>query len=292
MPGGFGSDSRFSGALGADEGFGSPDLGSPSDFGFGSASRFRDPGLVVLPYSFEYAAYPDEGGVPVRLMGAFPHRGPWRVRITSDAGATLHPVGRAGCYSGVIGQAHHCYTNFFQNALVFVLPPVPIGSYDVWVEELVGGAVAMGPLRIIVGDLVVTVRNPCEQTYGYRAAFPPRFKTGPRTWELEDGSLPEHPTRPLETISRAAGQVLQQSGGTPQTRLALFPLLPDATLIQVQSTLGFPETGEVWVRDRRYSYTSKGPGFFAGVVLLTADDRREIPVLTEVTLHAPALLAS
>jgi hypothetical protein len=290
MPGGFGSDTRHDNALGADAGFGSPGgLLSTQDYGFGSGSRFRDPVLQIMPYSFQYPLYPDEGGVLVRIMGQFPIRGPWRVRITSDAGATLHPVGKVGCYSGVIGQGYLCHTNFYRNALVFVLPPVPVGLYDVWVEEVTPAAMAIGPTRIIVGGLSVVVRNPCEQTYGYRQMFPPRYDgTGVRAWELEDGSLPTHPTAPLATLSRAAGQVLQQSGGTPQTRLSAA-VAPDATVINVQSTLGFPDDGEIWVRERRYSYTSKSASLFSGCTLLTADDRRTIPVLTEVTCHAPAL---
>ncbi len=294
MPGGFGDDSRHLNGLGADSGFGSPSsLSSPSDAGFGSVRELRDPGLRIAPWHFQHTLYPDEGGVLVRVMGAFPNRGPWRVRLTPDAGATLHPLGKVGCYGGIIGKAHACYTNPEQTALVFVLPPLAVGYYDVWMDELAPEDIAggvVGPVRLVLGGLTVIVRNPCEETYSVRATYPPRFKTGVRAWELEDGTLPALPTPPLETFTRTLGQVAQQTGGSPQSRLALA-LVPDAAIIVVQSTIGFPDAGEVWVRERRYAYTSKTVVWFEGLTLLTADDRRTIPKLTEVTCHAPALLA-
>jgi hypothetical protein len=288
MPRGFGSDMRLeNGPL--DGGFGSPHVIAAAisvDRGFGSVRWVPDQ-IEVVPPRFQFSGYPDEGGVLVRLMAAFPTAGPYKVRLTSDGGATMHPVGKAGCYSGILGQGALCYTSPSKRLLIFVLPPLPIGSYDV-VVDAIGGQGAFGQ-TIVVGGLGVFPRTEAEETYSVRSTFPPRYATGPRSWELEDGTVPTHPTKPLRRLTRAFGQVAQQTAGTPQTWLTIA-LTDDAGPISVASTLGFPDTGEVWVRERRYAYAQRNATSFGTLTLLTASDQRPIPPLTEVTCHAPALL--
>jgi len=292
MPQGFGASSRFD-AVESNGGFGSPSAEGAypvvGALGFGSPSPdwlAQNPN--VQPYHLDFTNYPDDGGVVVRIVGSFPRTGPWTVRITSDGGATLHPLGEGGCYSGVVGKGAECYTDRNARVLMFVLPPVPLGVYDIWLDDPTVGT--LGAVKII-GQITVIRRGQAEEVYATRRTFPPRFKTGARGWSLEDATLPALPTPPLETLTRAFGQVAQQAGGSPQTRL-LLPLEFGDVVAHVETTLGFPTSGEVWVGPRRYSYSSTTADQLLGLVLLTSTDALPIPALTEVTCHAPAVKPS
>jgi hypothetical protein len=292
---GFGSPSSLINGT-PDLGFGSPSdlIGAPAvgDHGFGSA--VLAPGaeqVEILPYYLRRNDWPDDGGHIVRVFGSWPSRGPWRVRLTPDAGATLYPLGKVGCYSGIIGQGHLCYTTPSLRTLAFVLPPLPLGGpYDLWIDRVFDAA-AVAAVRVIVSDITVVVRAQAEEVYSARQTMPPLYLTGPRSWALEDLTLPTLPTAPIYTITRALGQVAQQAAGSPQTRL-IGPLVSTDTKATVETTIGFPDVGEVWIGPRRYSYASRGATDFVGIVLLTASDALPLAAKTEVTLHAPAYFSS
>lgn len=294
MPRGFGADTRLQNGL-RDYGFGSPSnlgAGAGGDQGFGSFDLVPQ-GINPQPPSLDHRYYPDDGGEIVRIVGDWPSRGPYRIRLTDDGGATLHPLGLVGCYSGVIGQGASCYTDRFQRVLPFVLPPLPgpyPRAYDIWVDrgDLGGGILIR---KIISGELSVYVRTQAEEIYSVRQTFPPLYKTSARSWALEDLTLPDLPTPPLETLTRALGQVAQQTGGSPQTRLRL-PLVYGSAVATVESTLGFPSFGELWIGGYRYSYTARGDDFFSGLALIGGSDAREVPTKTSVTCHAAAVTNS
>ena len=292
---GFGSDSRFTSQPELNAGFGRPSsIGSSVTTGaegFGSTTPLWAPqAAAVLPYTTQYEDYPDDGGSIVRLVGSvWPVRGPWVVRLTSDSGATFHPSDNVGCYSGTVGNGHLCYTDRFQRVLPFVLPPLPVGTYDVWVDW--AGLPAFGASKL-VAVLDVVTRNSAEEVYSIRRTYPPRYRTGPRAWSLEDATLPSMPLTPLRCLTRALGQVAQQMGGSPQTRL-LQPFTLDDAFAEVESTLGFPPAGEIWIGPLRYSYASltASPNRFVTLTVIGGSaDTVTLPALTEVTCHAPAIL--
>ena len=291
---GFGSDSRFTSQPGANAGFGRPStVGSSATSGaegFGAPpASWSAQAPYVSPYTVEYETYPDDGGSIVRLGGLWGVRGPWVVRLTDDSGATFHPADSVGCYSGVVGNGHLCYTDRFKRTLPFVLPPLDVGTYDIWVDLANLGL--WGSTKL-VGSLEVVTRNSAEEVYSIRRTYPPRYRTGPRSWGLEDGTLPDMPLTPLRCITRALGQVAQQVGGSPQTRLLQNFTLGDS-YADVESTLGFPASGEVWIGPLHYSYESlsASPRRFVTLTIIGGSaDVLALPALTEVTCHAPAIL--
>jgi hypothetical protein len=72
----------------------------------------------------------------------------------------------------------------------------------------------------------------------------------------------------LRAWSRSVTQLVQEFSGVPCTLLTQ-DIQPAESSIYVESTLGFPLVGYVWVGDARYRYTSRGPTAFHGV---TRDD--------------------
>ena len=291
---GFGSDSRFTSQPSLNAGFGRPSsIGSSATTGaegFGAPPAFWSvQAPAVLPYTVQYEDYPDDGGSVVRLIGSWPSRGPWIVRLTPDSGTTFYPTDNVGCYSGTVGNGHLCYTDRFRRVLAFVLPPLDVGTYDIWIDW--AGLGLFGASKLI-GDLDVVVRNSAEEVYSIRRTYPPRYRTGPRSWGLEDATVPAMPLTPLRCITRSLGQVAQQIGGSPQTRLLQNFSLGDS-YAEVESTLGFPLTGEIWIGPLHYSYTSlsASPNRFVALTLINGyADTITLPALTEVTCHAPAIL--
>ena len=290
MPRGFGSFSALSTQLG-DLGFGSPTPAggpSPGDLGFGSEQGLPV-GLSIVQPALEYDQYPDDGGVIVRVLGQWPNTGPFVIRIQSTGGGVLYPEGKPGCYSGIIGQGHLCYTDPTSRLLSFVLPPLPVGSYNLIVQT---GSNPLIVQQVTVPGLTVIRRLQADEVYRARQTFPPTTygAAGPRDWALEDTTLPDgEDLNPLRSWTRATGQIWQQTNGTPQTRL-LAPLGVSDTTATVESTLAFPPTGEAWIGPRLYSYTGLTATTLTGLSLVSSSDGRTIPTLTEVTLNAAAII--
>ncbi len=86
----------------------------------------------------------------------------------------------------------------------------------------------------------------------------------------------------LAAWSRAIAQTIHEFTGTPTTRLSQ-DLTPASTVLFVESTLGFPATGYVFVGVDRYRYTGKGSSCFTGLTRDTSttqiEPRRQIVVL-------------
>ena len=94
----------------------------------------------------------------------------------------------------------------------------------------------------------------------------------------------------LRTWTRAVAQLIQEFAGVPAT-ITLQDIHPDETSIYVESTLGFPEVGHVYVGSARYRYTSRGPCALHGV---TRDDpttqverRRQVVYLDTSSVWPP-----
>lgn len=288
MPRGFGSYSALS-TPGADTGFGAPtNTDHPGARGFGSPGILPH-GLGIMFAGLEYDAYPDDGGEVVRLIGDWPSRGPYRVRVQLTAGGVLEPEGKPGCYSGLIGQGHLCYTDPLRQVLSFILPPLEPGEYTVHVYA--GESAALGA-TVSVGGLTVVRRLHADEIYRARAVFPPTTypAAGPRDWGLEDASLiPGGEMGPLRSITRMLGQIWQQTNGMPQTRLITTLAFGD-TAASVETTLAFPSSGQIWIGGRKYAYNGKTATSFTGLTAVSSDDGTEIPPLTEVALDASALV--
>ena len=113
-------------------GYGDPDGGSfgsgAQSGGYGSPFFFSPSAFVPLPLSLPYGAAPDDGGVLLTVVGAWPTKGPYRVRLVNSGGYVFPSDGR-WCWSGVQGAGYDCVTDLLQQSLTFATPNAPPGVY-------------------------------------------------------------------------------------------------------------------------------------------------------------------
>ena len=94
----------------------------------------------------------------------------------------------------------------------------------------------------------------------------------------------------LRAWSRAISQAVQQFSGVVAT-ISTQDIQPSETSIYVESTLGFPTSGYLYVGDARYRYTSRGDAAFHGVTRddpTTATERRRQLVYLDTSSVWPA----
>lgn len=97
------------------------------------------------------------------------------------------------------------------------------------------------------------------------------------------GDLADYPKlRFLEGLTSAIGQGIESSFGLRSTRL-MGQLAPTSTQAVVESTLGFPDAGTVWIMGLPYTYTSKTDGTLEGVSAVTPN-ALTIQAYSDVTL--------
>ena len=88
----------------------------------------------------------------------------------------------------------------------------------------------------------------------------------------------------LRSLTLAFGEVCQKFSGRPSTRLAKDMAQGDTYLL-VESTLGFPDSGDLFLQGREATYTSKTDGSFIGVTF-NIPPRAGFPTGERVTLNA------
>lgn len=274
-----------------DGGAGSPSAltGSEGDLGAGSPTMYNPASLsiAITPDGGEYGDY---GGDIARVVGIWPLQGPYRCRITSDAGVTYYPDAD-GCYGAREGKGPACETDPRKRLLTFSVPPAPLGTYDL---EIAYGP-GFGTSITLTGAIEILSRDRSLETWGMRRTFPQWVATGGRT---SQGTPAEnHPTRRpilgvIETLTRAFGMGLAETFGRPVTRVRGFPFVYGDAFVLVESTLGFPESGVLFIGTSRYSYSNKTGSSFTGLELLGTTDFADKPVFTEVVLDAHTILAT
>jgi hypothetical protein len=203
---------------------------------------------------------PDDGGEVVTLLGAWAdldhtvrfRSGPW----LSD------PL-----YSARPGRGSACRP--VGNRLSFTSPPCAPGDYDVVVTDLAGTS------YVTLDAFLVVYRGQCSEVNRLRRCFPSDWATGPALPRLgiriEAGNeaelRAEFPLGGLRALTLALGQEIQSINGRPETALRGSASELDSTLA-VESTLGFPDEGAVFVEGRAWTYTSKTDTLFAGAAPL------------------------
>lgn len=94
-----------------------------------------------------------------------------------------------------------------------------------------------------------------------------RFGSEVSTTEVPANILPQASTEwghgVLETLTEAFGEAVQRFSGRPQT-LVVSDYSPTDGSLFVESTLGFPNSGKLFVDGREYSYSAKTPMAFTG----------------------------
>jgi len=164
-----------------DWGFGSPTPAAwddtEYDTGFGSPriELIVEQVAVIMPVT-EVPWMPDDGGVVVTVMAQWPSKGPFRVRLR-DQSNVAYPLAGGYVHSGNVNTGFDIYVadTSAPDELRFVLPPLPVGLYDI---EFLWG-IGLGTSAIATKLLDVVFRNRSMPTYRIRGRFPQEWKTGP-----------------------------------------------------------------------------------------------------------------
>ena len=93
----------------------------------------------------------------------------------------------------------------------------------------------------------------------------------------------------LEAYTMSVGRQIQRQIGVPMTRVRV-DFSATATVLEVETTLGFPSSGELWLDGRRHTYTGTTASTFTGVSTTDGIERLlTIGVKTIVTPYLPAV---
>ena len=239
-----------------DAGFGSP-FTSGRDTGFGSTFDTSLEGTELADSVFYIG---DDGGTRIDIIGNWwqyattKRRGyanDFRVSFVKGGIETYalpafvgHPTTRSG----------YVYTNLDQTRLHAWTPPLAKGVYSIKIRW---------PLNTITltNAFEVITRNRSLPTYIIRSLLPSYIST---TRKMETESLSSVNYNNTEALTRSLGELLQNIGGKPLTLSTLDYNEGDATL-NVETTLGFPSQGHVYLEDMHLKYTGKTNTSFTGV---------------------------
>ena len=280
---GFGSLSFSPAPEYKDYGFGTPtppDIGASRDTGFGSP--FDSTNLAVeIPG--DLVQIPDNGGVTLRFVrdwsvtaGDFPverrYLGAFKVELIERATGTVTLAQGS--------RSKDCFTNYRQDNLLAYVPPLPRGAYDIRITwEQINS--------IYIEDAIEVVpRARCEQAYSMRTHLPSWTKRG--AYRVEDEIIDIYKRGSnLQALTQSIGDALQVLNGRPTTGTTAEFTRGD-TVLNVDSTLGFPEVGALFIEGLRFTYTGKTLTAFTGVSadLLLA---REIQTRRKVSLDVKSV---
>lgn len=244
-----------------DTGFGSPFNSSSRGTGFGSPFDLSLTAVEILGDLFYIG---DDGGVRIDLVGNWfnytevaPPSLTNMFKVTFIKGITRtlalpafvgHPTSRGG----------FVYSNLAQTRLYAYVPPLPKGVYDIEIAYDYDNA----HQKILIEDAFEVIsRNRSLGEYTIRSLLPSHFDAGTRQFAQDDLSKDY---TVLETLTRSLGELLQNLTGKPLTKSTSEYNEGDTTL-PVESTLGFPASGDLFVEGIHLVYTAKTVNSFTGI---------------------------
>lgn len=260
-----------------DAGFGSPYDVLGRDTGFGSP---YDPTLAPASV-FTGLVIGDDGGQRIDINGAWyliatepvpSHSSAFTVHFIHTVTNKRTPA-LAGYLGGVNGQV---YTNVKQTVIHAYAPPLAHGVYNIEVSYTSG-------ITLINNAFEVITRLRSSETYSIRKALPAFYKCGAVNPESE--TLDELPIYTnLEALTRSLGQVCLDFAGKGFTLLTQ-QWVDGATVLHVESTLGFESAGALLVSDMRFTYTGKTNTTFTGLAFHGGQLLASIPKKTKVVRY-------
>lgn len=271
---GFGAHSLTPAPEIQDYGFGSPSNSLQGrDTGFGSSFDIADAAITIPG---ESAALPDDGGVTLRLVYDWrslgivappQYAGPFKVTYIEQS------TGTKTLSYGLVGT--DCYTDVSQYALIAHVPPLVRGTYDLTIEWQIINKI------IVTSAFTVYQRPRCANAYSIRQNIPQWLKKGPHIPENEDIGLYKRPGV-LEMLTKVFGDSIETFCGVPMTATTAELTNASSTLF-VESTIGFPDKGAVFVGSVKITYTAKTYNSFTNISS-NLYIPSTIPVGKEVTL--------
>lgn len=225
---------------------------STVDYGWGGARLSAFPSYLAL----DTVNIGNDGGYAIQIRGDFPRRGASARRRPSGFSVVLRAGGTDyACHSGLISQGFSCVTDLKAQVLRGYSPEITIGSYDV--------IVGFDGTEQNAGSINVLHHTRTREEYALRDALPSVYATGPRRLELDLETSAKKST--INTLTRAWGQSIAEfSSSGPLTRLS-SPFADGDSVVDVESTLGFRDSGQAWVSGVLIAYTSKTSTQLIGV---------------------------
>jgi len=266
---GFGSPSYSPAPTFNDWGFGDPtpfDIDTEEEYIVGNDTAFGSPRVANVSafVSGEFSELPDDGGVILEIQGKWHESGFYEPVDGVVAARALFPFAvnfidsaSGDEYPAIGEQGNNCITDYRQTKLFAGVPPLPLGVYDIKIEWLTRAIYIDNAFEVFVSPR-------CKQTYGIRQHLPEWFNAGPRRADSESvgeyvgGSL-------LANLTQAIGEGLQRLYGNPMTALSSDFEWGDA-VCPVESTVGFPSEGQLFIGQTLYTYSGKTSSSFTGLV--------------------------
>lgn len=266
---GFGAPSNEQSLLGQfANGFGHPDVDdqdtTPANFGFGDPSDGYATPIVIVgggPW------YPDDGGSILTISGPWSYSWgvPLRVRVVHQGSGTVYPNDATKPLGGMRSPKPGVGVDLpvrEDGKVQFCLCPLPVGDYDV--QVFYGPSFSSG--ATLAGAFTVVYRHLSRESWTMRRGLPAHWRgAGPRSIVTEQA--PEKnvafPQLNLRTVTAAIAEACQLAAGKAVTRLTA-DTEEDAATINVETTLGFFDSGYLIVADREYYYAGRTPTTFTG----------------------------
>ena len=234
-------------------------LSSTRNYGFGSV---RD--VYIDPFIISGESIGDDGGYRVRVRGIWPRlNASPRQRPKGFRVSLVHTNGTEyPCLSGRAGDGFDCSTDLRGLFLDAYSPLLDVGTYTLRVRY--------NNVTLDAGAISVLRRLRTREEYELRSALPNTFKAGARRASFDtllNGSAPSarvEESSLLAHLLRSVAQSLQHYKGPLCTRITSSINLDD-TVLPVESTLDFPESGEFYIEGVLFTYSSKTSTTFSGV---------------------------
>lgn len=243
-----------------DAGFGSPYISYQRDTGFGSPYD-----LSISTSSVNHARIPNHGGTRLHIYAdwrtlantsRYPFVvGGFRVSFLDSMG-----IVQAISHGGFPKSKGVCYTDVWQTMVVCYVPPLSKGVYSILVEWGTNKSLRLDD------SLVVVDRFRASAVYSMRKQIPPALATGARDSRIDPIAQDTYDFGVLESMLLTIGEQIHSLVGQPTTILSLdFDDLNDQVL-HVESTLGFPDQGCLFVENRKFIYADKTDTSFSGLI--------------------------
>jgi len=255
-----------------DAGFGSPtrslydgvevSIGDARDTGFGSPyDNYRYP----IELRGEFASVPDDGGTLIKLVtkwwelwdNTIPPKHTLRDAELGPFYVDFISVDTGTRYRGIGDTKRKCFTNFSMDTLYVGVPVLPRGAYNLEINWQVINTI------IIRDALTIKCRPRIKEAYNIRKHVPHVLKRGPHILRNDPIGIYKGESH-LSALLKSVAERIQDLSGRPSTGLA-SSLTWGASTINVESTIGFPDSGTLIIDGHKVKYTSKTDNSFDGI---------------------------
>lgn len=222
-------------------------FGDSFSTGVGRQTGFGDPfDNALTPMAVDVDVIGNDGGARLAIFGAFLPNVEYEVSLSRNS--VEYP-----CFGGVSSSVGVFYQ---RGRLTCYAPKLEQGIYDL----VVSGQTLSNAIRVVP-------RNKAREVYSLKRLTPSFFKVGAR----ESSADHAQDFSVMESLIMAVGQSLQEFHGKPLTNLTSEWVWSDS-VISVETTLGFPQSGLISVGGHILSYGNKTDTTFSTITPVKVTD--------------------